>query len=186
MKSRIFVLAMCVMVLSGCDSGAEAGYSETPKALVKTEAKPDFAGVSFNTKKSDFERDGYVCKASTKDGETLTKCKNFDAKALVFGQDVKGVSVSFREGQKTPFTIDTDFPAEYAQFAKRNGLVMRINEYYTSLPEQDMSSESVELKRWKRSDGAVLQLIAFSGIPGIMEPNISIQMFSVEESSKIK
>lgn len=185
MKTRIFALALCATVLAGCDAGAgtEGGQTLATDTVVSTPEKPDFAGVSFKMKKSDFEREGYLCKDTSKDGKTTTDCENFDVKTSVFGQDVKGVSVNFREGANTPSSIATELPVEYSNFAKRNGLVMRIEKYYTSLPEQDISSAQVELKRWKRNDGAVLQLMTFVGIPGIMEPSVSIRMFSVEDSS---
>lgn len=173
MKTRIFVLALCATVLAGCDSGAEAGQAPA----VSTAHKPDFAGVSFNMKKSDFEREGYLCKDSSKDGKTTTDCKNFDVRTSVFGQDVKGVFVGFLEGEDTPFRIGTEFPVEYENFVKRNALTMRIDEYYTSLPEQDMAMEMVSIRRWKRSDDAVLQLSAIKGIRGMIQSSITMIMF---------
>lgn len=188
MKTRIFALALCATALAACDAraGTEEGQTLSTDAAAKTADKPDFAGVSFRMKKSDFQREGYVCKDNTKDGITLTNCKNFDIKASVFGQDVKGVSVGFREGADTPFRIATELPVEYANPAKRNAFTSRISEYYTSLSDQDMDSEAVELRRWKRSDGAMLQLTAIKGIPGMIQPSITIQMFDAGDSSSGK
>lgn len=138
MKTRIFVLALCVTVLAGCDSGVEAGQAQTTHAVATTADKPDFAGVSFKMKKSDFEREGYIFEDSQQDSKNLTSCKNFDIRASVFGQDVKGVSVSFREGADTPFRIATELPVECVNSVKRNTFASRISEYDTSLLEQDI------------------------------------------------
>lgn len=184
MKTRIFVLALCATVFAGCDSGAQAeeGQTLSTGTAASTAHKPDFAGVSFKMKRSDFEREGYVCKDNTTDGKTTTDCKNFDVRTSVFGIDVKGVSVAFREGEDTPFRIGTELPKAYVNPGKRKVLISQISEYYTSLPKNDFNAQGIELRRWKRNDGAFIQLIAIESDPDAPESSIEIIMFSVKES----
>lgn len=187
MKTRIFVLALCATVFAGCDSGAQAeeGQTLSTGTAASTAEKPDFAGVSFRMKRSDFEREGYVCKDDTTDGKTITACKNFDVRTSVFGIDVKGVSVAFKEGENTPFRIDTELPEAYIDSAKRKALISQISEYYTSMPESDFNREGIELRRWKRSDGAFIQLIAIESVPDAPESSVEIIMFSVKDSLSV-
>ena len=156
MKINVIVFVLLGIVMAGC-----------------AKMKDDFAGISFDTTKTELERKGFICSSES-------DCKNFDQVGTMFGYATKGVRTSSVTGNNKLKCISVELPSNVAQMQDLLALITKIGSVYTHIPKRDMKGSSIFSSDWKRSDGSNLRLTVSTGIPGVLANSATLTACNLE------
>lgn len=165
MNSRKVVLALTIgLTLAACSQ----------------EKTPDFAGVSMKSDRADLESKGFVCKDVTLKDKQVLSCKNFEMTSSVFGHDVRGVEVTFAQGQKNPYRIAVNANKQINSTEKMLSLFSELDKYYESIPDKSITMPNAVSRQWKTKDTNVLQFMYIQGVPGLLESSVMLSLNSTK------
>jgi len=144
------------------------------------EKAADFAGVSMKSDRAELESNGFVCKDVTLKDKQILSCKNFEMTASVFGYDVRGVEVTFAQGQKSPYRIAVNANQQINTTEKMMSLFSELDKYYESIAEKSITMPNAVVRQWKTKDSNVLQFTYIQGVPGLLESSVMLSLNSTK------